>query len=48
MSAGFAYDSSPVKNSNRSIVLPLDRQYRYALGLQYELRKNITLGAAYE
>jgi long-chain fatty acid transport protein len=48
VSAGFAYDSSPVKNSDRSIVLPLDRQYRYALGLQYELRKDLTLGAAYE
>jgi long-chain fatty acid transport protein len=48
VSAGFAYDSSPVTNSDRSIVLPLDRQYRYALGLQYELRKDITLGAAYE
>ena len=48
VSAGFAYDSSPVKNSNRSIVLPLDRQYRYALGTQYELRKDLTLGAAYE
>jgi long-chain fatty acid transport protein len=48
VSAGFAYDSSPVKNSDRSIVLPLDRQYRYALGLQYELNKDITLGAAYE
>jgi long-chain fatty acid transport protein len=48
VSAGFAYDSSPVSNSNRTIVLPLDRQYRYALGLQYEWRKNITFGAAYE
>jgi len=48
LSAGIAYDSSPVKNSDRSIVLPLDRQYRYALGLQYELRKDLTLGAAYE
>jgi long-chain fatty acid transport protein len=48
VSAGFAYDSSPVRNSNRSIVLPVDRQYRYALGLQYEWRKNITFGAAYE
>ena len=48
VSAGFAYDSSPVTNSNRSIVLPLDRQYRYAMGLQYEWRKNITFGAAYE
>jgi long-chain fatty acid transport protein len=48
VSAGFAYDSSPVTNSDRSIILPLDRQYRYALGLQYDWRKNITLGAAYE
>jgi long-chain fatty acid transport protein len=48
VSTGFAYDSSPVQNSNRSIVLPLDRQYRYALGLQYYWRKDITLGAAYE
>ena len=48
VSTGFAYDSSPVTNSDRSIVLPLDRQYRYALGLQYDWRKNITFGAAYE
>jgi long-chain fatty acid transport protein len=42
-----AYDSSPVTDSDRSIVLPLDRQYRYGLGLQYTLNKDITLGAAY-
>ena len=48
VSAGFAYDSSPVTNSDRSIILPLDRQYRYALGLQYDWRKNISFGAAYE
>lgn len=48
VSAGFAYDSSPVTNSNRTIILPLDRQYRYAVGLQYDWRKNITFGAAYE
>jgi long-chain fatty acid transport protein len=48
VSAGIAYDSSPVSNSDRSIVLPLDRQYRYGLGLQYDWRKNISFGAAYE
>jgi len=48
VSAGFAYDSSPVSNSDRSIVLPLDRQYRYGLGLMYDWLKNITFGAAYE
>jgi long-chain fatty acid transport protein len=48
VSAGFAYDSSPVSDSNRSVAMPLDRQYRYALGLLYELRDDLTLGAAYE
>ena len=48
VSTGVAYDSSPVRNADRSIVLPLDRQYRYALGLTYDWRKDITFGAAYE
>ena len=46
--AGFAYDSSPVDTSNRSVTLPLDRQLRYALGVQYEWNTNVTLGLAYE
>jgi long-chain fatty acid transport protein len=48
VSAGFAYDSSPVTNTHRSIVLPLDRQYRSAAGLQYDWSKDLSLGAAYE
>ena len=49
MSAGVAYDTSPIKHSSdRSPSLPLDRQIRYALGLQYDLDENITLGCAYE
>ena len=48
VSAGFAYDSSPVSNADRTIALPVDRQYRYAVGLLYDLRKDLTLGAAYE
>jgi long-chain fatty acid transport protein len=49
MSAGMAYDTSPIKHSSdRSPVLPLDRQIRYALGLQYDLNEDITLGCAYE
>ena len=27
--------------------LPLDRQRRYAVSLQYQIRKDLTLGAAY-
>lgn len=48
VSAGFAYDQSPVSNSNRSVAMPLDRQRRYAVGLQYQLRKDLTFGAASE
>ena len=28
--------------------MPLDRQYRIGVGLQYALRQDLTLGAAYE
>jgi long-chain fatty acid transport protein len=48
LSAGFAYDSSPVSNSDRTIALALDRQYRYAVGALYDWRKDITLGASLE
>jgi long-chain fatty acid transport protein len=47
-SAGFAYDSSPVSEANRSPALPLDRQLRYGTGIQYTLNENITVGAANE
>ncbi len=48
LSAGVAYDSSPVTNSDRSIALALDRQYRYAVGALYDWRKDLTLGVAFE
>jgi len=47
-SVGFAYDSSPVDDDDRTPDAPLDRQIRYATGLQYDWGENITLGAAYE
>ena len=47
-SAGFAYDSSPVSKANRNAVLPVDRQLRYGTGLQYEVNRNVTAGAAWE
>ena len=47
-SIGFAYDSSPVDNNDRTPDAPLDRQIRYATGLQYDWGENFTLGAAYE
>ena len=47
-SAGFAYDSSSVSQANRLSVLPVDRQLRYGTGLQYEINRNVTAGAAWE
>ncbi len=48
LSVGFAYDTSPIsKSSNRSPSLPLDRQIRYATGIQYDWSEDITLGFAY-
>lgn len=47
-SAGFAYDSSPVSEANRAAVLAVDRQLRYGTGLQYEVNRDVTVGAAWE
>ncbi len=48
-SAGVAYDTSPIDYArNRSPALPLDRQIRYATGLQYEINNDITIGGALE
>ena len=44
---GFAYDSEPVEKKHRSVILPLDRQYRYATGIEYSYDKDITLGFDY-
>jgi len=47
LTAGFAYDTSPVSESNRTVTLGLDRQIRYSAGVQYDLSKSTTLGVAY-
>ena len=47
-SAGFAYDSSPVAEENRTPSLPLDRQLRYGTGIQYEINDDMVLGIANE
>jgi long-chain fatty acid transport protein len=45
---GFAYDSSPSTEANRSPVLPVDGQMRFAAGVQYDINPDYTVGAAYE
>ena len=48
LSAGIAYDESPVDDDDRTPDLPLDRQIRYAVGAQYDWDDDITFGFAYE
>jgi long-chain fatty acid transport protein len=45
--AGFAYDSSPAGEADRTVALPLDRQFRYSAGLIYEPNNRFTIGLAY-
>ena len=44
---GVAYDTSPVDDEDRTIDMALDRQWRYATGLQYAISERTTLGVAY-
>ena len=46
--SGFAYDSSPVDDKDRTADMPVDRQLRYAIGGQHEYNNDITISAAYE
>jgi long-chain fatty acid transport protein len=47
-SVGFAYDSTPVSRFHRTPSMPLDRNYRFGVGLQYDWSEDMTIGAAYE
>jgi long-chain fatty acid transport protein len=47
VTAGFAYDSSPAGDADRTVAMPLDRAFRYSAGLIYELNDRITAGLAY-
>lgn len=45
---GFAYDTSAVDGAHRSPAFPVDRQIRFAVGVQYDVNAAYTIGAAYE
>jgi long-chain fatty acid transport protein len=48
LQAGLSLDSSPTSSSHRTPNLPMDRQVRFGLGLEYALLKGVKLGASYE
>jgi long-chain fatty acid transport protein len=44
---GVAHDTSPVDDEDRTVDMALDRQWRYATGLEYALSESKTIGVAY-
>jgi len=48
LSAGFAHDSTPVSKFHRTPTAPYDENFRYGVGLQYDMNEQVTVGAAYE
>lgn len=45
---GFGFDSSPIDKEHRTPSFPIDRQFRYAGGVQWDMAKWISLGGTYE
>jgi long-chain fatty acid transport protein len=48
LQAGFAYDSRPVGETDRTADMPMDRQFRYAVGAQHQYSEALSLGMAFE
>lgn len=48
LSAGLAYDSSPVSKFHRTPSMPLDENFRFGAGLQYDWSEAMMIGVAYE
>lgn len=45
---GFAYDSAAATRATRSPALPVDRQLRFAAGVEYAINEQYSVSAAYE
>ena len=44
---GMSYDTSPVDKEDRTADMPIDRQIRYATGVQYKLSDRLSTGAQF-
>jgi long-chain fatty acid transport protein len=44
---GLAYDTSPVDSEDRTPDMPMDRQVRYATGVQYKWSERLSTGAQF-
>ncbi len=48
LKAGFSYDSDPSSLANRTPDLPMDQQWRWATGFDYDLTQSMTLSLNWE
>ncbi len=48
LQAGITYDTNPSEAIYRTPDMPMDRQWRYAVGAQYKWKENLTVGGAFE
>lgn len=48
LQGGIAFDSSPVDSEDRTPDMPIDRQIRYATGVQYQWSESLNIGGALE
>jgi long-chain fatty acid transport protein len=48
LNAGFAYDTSMVKDEDRTLSLPVGSTYKFGLGAQWQVRPTVALGFSYE
>lgn len=47
LQTGVMYDSSPLRNSDRTVALPIDEQWRFAFGAQHDLSDATTVGFSF-
>ena len=48
LQTGYSYDSSALKNKNRTAALPIDEQHRLGFGAIHQLSENLRIGVNFE
>jgi long-chain fatty acid transport protein len=48
LQTGYAYDSSALKNKNRTAALPIDEQHRLGFGAVHQLSEKLRVGVSFE
>ncbi len=47
LQTGVMYDTSALRNKDRSVALPIDEQVRFSVGAQHDLNESVTLGMSF-